>query len=209
MTPLTYTLLADGTSDRCLMPLINAAIRDAPAAPAEFVDQFADPAGFAGSPESLAERMREAVAAYPCQLLIVHLDAEKEPAENRYAEVTRAAAEVADLPRRVAVVPVRMSEAWLLCDEPAIRRAAGKPNGDAPLDLPPRPDAVLDPKTVLRDALVTASGKSGRHLRKFRGTLPRRVHLVADYQAGLDPLRSLPEFARFEADLRDVLAALA
>ena len=34
----------------------------------------------------------------------------------------------------MGIVPVRMTEAWLLLDESAIRRVAGRPHGDEPLD---------------------------------------------------------------------------
>jgi hypothetical protein len=38
--------------------------------------------------------------------------------------------------RHIPVVPVRMTEAWLLADEFAIRSAPGNPNGTQSLDLP-------------------------------------------------------------------------
>ena len=48
--------------------------------------------------------------------------------------------------RHVLVIPVRMTEAWLLIDELALRRAAGNPNGRNPLDLPALKDLEALPE---------------------------------------------------------------
>lgn len=103
-------------------------------------------------------------------LIIVHRDAEGQAPELRREEVTQGIARVRpDLPG-LPVVPIRMTEAWLLVDEPAIRRVAGRPTGTMPLNLPPADavERVPHPKDMLRHALETASGASGRRLRRFQ-----------------------------------------
>lgn len=54
----------------------------------------------------------------------------------------------------VCVIPVRMTEAWLLFDEAAIRQAAGNRLGRAPLALPPLDEVEQepDPKSLLYEA---------------------------------------------------------
>ena len=108
---------------------------------------------------------------YPCDLLFVHRDAEGVPHRSRVEEIeiamqeVRAVHEGAGLPPHVVVVPVRMTEAWLLFDEAAIRRAAGNPNGRVSLQLPPGdPEEIADPKQLLHDLLRTASELGGRRL---------------------------------------------
>ena len=81
-----------------------------------------------------AARWRIAFEFYPCDVLFVHRDAEAQLPAFRREEVTRALAHT-EIPH-VPVIPVRMTEAWLLADENAIRRAAGNPNGDEELNLP-------------------------------------------------------------------------
>ena len=71
---------------------------------------------------------------YPCQILFIHRDADKESWENRCTEIewaVQAARGAGSLPRHVRVVPVRMTEAWMLADERALRgrlatRVAGR-----------------------------------------------------------------------------------
>jgi hypothetical protein len=74
----------------------------------------------------------------------------------------------------VPIIPIRMTEAWLLLDEAAIRSVAGQPSGNMPLGLPvaSKVESVPDPKATLQAALRTASGCSGRRLQKFKRDFP-------------------------------------
>jgi len=72
---------------------------------------------------TLSERVSATLQLYPCDILFVHRDSEGQPAELRYREIASA---VPQEQRRVAIVPVRMQEAWLLHDEPALRLFCAK-----------------------------------------------------------------------------------
>jgi hypothetical protein len=56
----------------------------------------------------------------------------------------------------VPVIPIRMTEAWLLLDEAEIRRVAGSPNGKVSLGLPKAKDveSIPDPKAQLAQTLA-------------------------------------------------------
>src|SRR5690606_18674132 len=81
----------------------------------------------------LVERLTSSVRLYPCDVLVVHRDAERDPVDLRLAEIERARSSARIEGSLVPVVPVRMTEAWLLFDESAIRRAADNPNGTVDL----------------------------------------------------------------------------
>jgi hypothetical protein len=144
---------------------------------------------------------------YPCDILFVHRDAERAELHERKNEIDRAIDELhLPTPRPyVCVVPVRMMEAWLLFDEPAIREAAGNPNGRSELDMPrlDRLEALPDAKALLHEILRSASGLVGRRGRQFR--VRAAVHRLADIIDNFGSLRSLPAFRELE---RDVGAAL-
>jgi hypothetical protein len=57
----------------------------------------------------------------------------------------------------VCVIPVKMTEAWLLIDEKAIREAAGNPKGRQPLNLPKpsKTEELSDPKETLKPIFRT------------------------------------------------------
>ena len=152
----------------------------------------------------VADKIRQGLqAAGGLDLLFVHRDADNTSAEARYREIEAA---VRGLRQErmswIGVVPVRMTEAWLLLDEAAIRKVVGKPGGRAPLDLPAPEHAerVADPKERLRDALLTASGNRGRRRRRFARELPRlRRRLLQELPIGGE-LERLESWTRFRDD---------
>jgi len=194
------TLLADGSSDRVLLPILQWLMDQHCHAATEL--NFAE--YLPSEPATLTERISAALDYYPCHLLFVHRDAEGDDPALRQAQIDAAWAGCNPAVQLVSVIPVRMTEAWLLVDEVAIRGAAGNPNGVAALDLP-KPGKLAQhkgPKSALFDALRTASGRSGARLKDFHPE--SRRHRVTELMATFAPLRSLPSFERLEAQLQKV-----
>ncbi len=206
MNELRYTLLTDGSSDRALIPILTWLLRNV----INYAIQpaFADLRGLPYPLKALHARIEKSIELYPCDLLFVHRDAEREPHENRITEIRGA---VEHLPRRivhtVCVVPVRMQEAWLLFDEKAIRWAAGNPHGRQALSLPhmSRIEHLPDPKETLGNLLSAASGMPVHRLKKL--SIPATASRVADYIDDFSPLRLLPAFKALEAELESVIQA--
>ena len=144
-------------------------------------------------------------------MLFVHRDAEHNTRDRRVFEIERAAEEARASVRYLPLVPVRMTEAWLLIDASAIRRAADNPNGKVSLDLPltAKLEQVPDPKKVLDRALVVASEKSGRRLKRFERDLSFRRQRVAALIDDFSPLRELDAFRAFEKATRLLLRDLS
>jgi hypothetical protein len=143
-------------------------------------------------------------------LIIVHRDTEGQEPADRQQEIEAAVSEVCpDLPF-LPVVPVRMTEAWLLVDEEAIRRVAGRPGGKESLGLPaPRQaERIPDAKQLLEKALVKASGASGRRLkiakRNFAG---QRRRLLEELDHG-GPILELSAWRALESDVQRVVTNL-
>jgi hypothetical protein len=205
MRAAVITLAADGPSDRCLIQPIRWAFTEALRANDKHgIVQFIF-ARVRSNP--LTDRIVEALRDYPCDVLVVHRDSERENPDRRREEIGRACEGLVDPTPRVPVIPVRMSEAWLLIDEKAIRIAAGNPQGVTPLRLPRVRDleSLSDPKDVLRDAILDASTFTGRRRDRLRRDLPERVQRVAQLIGDYSQLRALSAFRRFEEDLATVL----
>ena len=171
MTELTYTLLGDGPSDESLLQHLKWLLTEHVPAEMPLRQQWADLTRVRPAPKRLSERVLAACSAYPSDILFVHRDAENLARQARKQEIEVAVQAIHEGgPPVVCIVPVRMQEAWLLFDESAIRSAAGNPNGKARLELPKLSDveAIPDPKDRLYQLLKSASGYSGRRLRKFR-----------------------------------------
>lgn len=192
MEILTVTLLADGQSDRALLPIIDFLLDEHCRQPHRVQFAFGLHAG------ALSSRLRSAVQLYPCDLLLVHRDAESAPVEDREREIVEACRSIEPPPHFIKVIPVRMTESWLLIDEAAIYGAVGNPNGQNLISLPPiaQLERLPDPKQLLFSALADAKGVGSNRRRKFKPEQHRnRVsELIEDYS----PLRALPSFRHFE-----------
>ncbi len=202
MSSLDFRLLTDGSSDQCLIPLLHWLFAEHHPGSAVNGD-WSDLSHLRLPPKGLSERMKRSMELYPCDVLFVHRDAEGETREKRVEEI-HAASKEAGINRFVCVVPVRMTEAWLLSDETAIRRAAGNPNGKMSLNLPNVADLerIADPKVLLHEALRVASGRTGRRLDQFRNRIRHAVHLVPEHMSNFTRLRHLSAFRAVEEDVR-------
>ena len=201
MQELRFTLVADGSSDRAILPVLVWLLREhfagIPVQP-----EFADLRRLPNPPRALSSRIDRSIELYPCDLLFVHRDAERESIDQREREIRESLAKSA-MERTtpvVRVIPVRMQEAWLLIDESALRRAAGNPKGREPLEMPDpkRLEDLPDPKQTLHELLRQASGLQGRRLKRFGRDVGSRVHRVAEQIDDFSLLRELTAFRQVE-----------
>jgi hypothetical protein len=209
MKEIRFTLVTDGPSDAALIPILTWLLRQH-AAKAAFSPNHVDYRLPRKPLRGLENRLAYALLAYPCELLFIHRDAEKQPPSLRRGEIETAIASLRSkrkdgVPPSVCVIPVRMTEAWLLFDEQVIRRASGNPNGRVPLDLPRTSELeeLPDPKQILHDRLTRASERTGRRRKAFdvRGAVRRVAELLDDFT----PLRGLSAFRSLEEDIHSTL----
>lgn len=206
MRILRHTLVCEGTTDANLLPIIDWCLKQANS---DLVPEGkrAEFWRLPERPKSLVGQMARAIELYPCDVLFVHRDADRETPEKRAAQIREAYSELGmkgvKLPA-VAVIPVRMLEAWLCFDEMAIRKAAGNPAGKSPLGLLPlkKMESRPMPKNDLANALRTASEFTGRRLKKFDEQ--RAFWRIVDHIDDFSPLRELPAFQAFEAAVREL-----
>ena len=140
-------------------------------------------------------------------LLLVHRDAENQTADIRIREIQR---EVNGRAPYVPIVPIRMTEAWLLLDENAIRRASGNPRGRIQLELPTwrQVERLADPKLVLRDKLLLASETTGRRRDEARRQFGHMRRTVAREMGNYDSLRRLCAVQDFLRNAESALQSL-
>ncbi|MBI5386268.1 MAG: DUF4276 family protein [Verrucomicrobia bacterium] len=211
MNSLRFTLVADGPSDAALLhPLRWLLVKCGVSLPLE--PAWAELRLLPKRPSGLVEKIAVAVDLYDCDLIFVHRDAEREPREARVEEIRRAVQQCssdlfASRPY-VCVVPVRMTEAWFLFDEMAIRRAAGNPAGRVRLELPDiaKLEDLTDPKATLQQIIQEATELPRR--RREKVSIGQALHRLAELIEDFSPLRRLPAFAALEADLRAIISMM-
>ena len=205
MKEIRYTLLSDGSSDKALLPILswllyqhcsNYAVQS----------EWADLRRLPRAPKQLPEKVKTSVELYPCDLLFIHRDAEGISREERACEIKQALVDIT-YPPAVCVVPVRMTEAWLLSDEMAIRKAASNPNGRQPLQLPAinNIEKLPNPKLILHDLLRLASGTTSKRRLK-RLAVNSFASRVTKFTSSFALLRELAAFRNLEEELLEIIA---
>jgi hypothetical protein len=159
----------------------------------------------------ITDRLRVALQWEPdVDLVFIHRDTDRASFEQRLQEIENGVVLVrTDLPW-VPVIAVQEIEAWLLLDEPAIREVAGNPRGKNALWLPrlTTAESVPNPKAVLQEALVRASGLSGRRLKQFRNQFPSQRRQLIE-RLDLDGvINSLPAWQKLVAAAHRVVGTL-
>ena len=199
---IRFLLVCEGSSDAALISHISRMLL-----------QFdhSDPQGVSWTRSGLlVDKIQQGLEhSGGCDLLLVHRDADSDidtaraGPGKRYEEIAEAIARSEYIGPWAGIVPVHMTETWLLLEPSAIRRVAGKPNGTVPLGLPERGEVEREsnPKGCLEQALISASETTGRRLKKLRRDLPHlRRLLLEDLPAG-GSLESVPSWVRFRNDL--------
>ncbi len=185
---ITYTVVADGGTDRLLVPIIDWTIHRLDPEVDILEPEFEKRAGSVGEHFESSTRTT--------MLVFAHRDAEASSIDDRLREFDSVSGVV-------PVVPVRMSEAWLLIDGDAIARAA---DSRAAVDLPKLNtlENVVDPKSELETLLFAAAGSpTGRRGKKFKSSLAKRRVNLASLITDYSPLESLEAFRRFQSSLAD------
>ena len=183
-------MVADGGTDRALVPIIEWAIHRLDPQVEILEPEFRKRSGSVG----------EFLASYKtgAMIVFVHRDAEAAPLTTRLKEfqgVNR---------KFVPIVPVRMTESWLLVSGLAIARAADHPTAEVTLPPVHQLESLADPKKELEDLLIGAARPlAGRRLKKFRASIVTRRVNVATLIGDFAPLEQLPAFRHFQTELRD------
>jgi hypothetical protein len=148
------------------------------------------------------------------ELVVIHRDADNAEPDRRREEIAQAVKSCVPSLPHIAVVPVRMTEAWLLLDEPLLRTVAGNPNGRTPLSLPTvrEVEDLPNPKNclieTLIETLIEASGLRGRRLKTFRQRFPQYRRQILERLDPGGPVSQVPSWMRFVDDATTALQSL-
>lgn len=139
-------------------------------------------------------------------LIVVHRDADSVGSAARRKEIEQAATPL-DSRFVLPVIPIRMTEAWLLLDEGSIRRVAGNPRGRAPLPLPKvhEVERVADPKSLLQQCLLEAADHSGRRRDKVAKRFPQHRRQLLERLDCTGPVTGLSSWQQLVNDIEQVV----
>lgn len=171
--------------------------------------------GFEKSGLKRAEHILQAACeATGSHVLIVHADAD-EPAPGKaflerfqpgYQLVQRSDEKLCKT--LVPVIPVYMTEAWMLADANALREAIGIDIDIYQLGAPKRAkqvEAYANPKQVLKQIVEEAYAKKSR---RHRSVEIDYLYELLPYEIRLERLNAVPAYRQFVHDLTDAFKTL-
>lgn len=220
MTHLAMALFAEGSTDHQFIRIVaQRAAEHILNHNSPMVVDVLDPHFVERSPGKQAKKILDAAhSAYGFHLLLVHADADArtrdtawadriEPGRQRVLEASRDCEQVCD--KLVPVIPVQMTEAWMLADPFALAETMGCKTSPTDLGLPRRPSQVesfADPKAKLKEAIRNA--QSDRPRRRRRDLKISDLYEPLAGTVGLDRLAGVPAFCQFQTDLTQALREL-
>lgn len=216
MRYLSSALYCEGPTDaNFLRPLLLRLCERLAGLSSESVE-VSEPLVLADKPQhrhrSRAERIELAARAADGAWLLLFIHADADGRDGRAAKAERVQPAVDRLSdvlgparRAIAVVPVRMTDAWVLADVDAFRSGVGTTRDAEDLGLGDvlahGADRVPDPKALLRSALLAA--RPGAR----RAQLGAYLERIGD-STSLDRLRRLEAFRQLEAEVEAALRVL-
>lgn len=98
----------------------------------------------------------------------------------------------------VSIVPIRMSEAWMLADKKLLKEEIGTNKSDIELNINKYPEAIADPKEVIIEALRIAQD----HLPKRRNRITiSDLYQPIGQKISINELENLSSFTRFRSSV--------
>lgn len=107
----------------------------------------------------------------------------------------------------VAVVPVQMTEAWMLADKELLKREIGTIKSDNELGLSRKAETIANPKEVIENAIRIAFEDSTRR-RRNRSLTISELYLPIGQKLSLEKLALLPSYVKFQDAVREAFIKL-
>jgi hypothetical protein len=165
------------------------------------------------------ENIREKAKKYASQaveqgamVLCFHADADDKTDENAFNERINPAfnaikSDKGDLCKNlVAIVPIQMTEAWMLADKELLKKQLCTKKSDSELAIDKHPESFSNPKETIKNAINKArEGIAKRYRNKLKID---DLYSPLGTKIELSKLESLSSYKKFEKAVRDIFPQL-
>jgi hypothetical protein len=165
------------------------------------------------------ENIREKAKKYASQaveqgamVLCFHADADDKTDENAFKERINLAfnaikSDKGDLCKNlVAIVPIQMTEAWMLADKELLKKQLCTKKSDSELAIDKHPESFSNPKETIKNAINKArEGIAKRYRNKLKID---DLYSPLGTKIELSKLESLSSYKKFEKAVRDIFPQL-
>jgi hypothetical protein len=106
----------------------------------------------------------------------------------------------------VPVVPVQMTEAWMLADKELLKEEIGTYKSDKELGMDRLPESSADPKSIINNAIIISRADMVRRRRKDLSISD--LYLPLGQKISIEKLNELPSYLKFKKSIRDAYRSL-
>lgn len=163
--------------------------------------------------EQLLAAARKGVEELGIMVLCVHLDADAGNDKDVFVnKINPAKIELEKLEDEhyckqiLPIVPVYMTEAWMLADRELLKNQIGTTKTDKELNIFRDPETIVDPKTVIKAAIRIARQEIVK--RRRRDLSISELYQPIGQEISLDKLKVLPSYVKFRNEVKNTFIEL-
>lgn len=142
----------------------------------------------------------------------IHVDADADSDSNVYSSRIEPALQVIKnttgnvCNNIVPVIPIQMTEAWMLADKQLLKEEIGTEMSDDDLKINRDPESMADPKAVIAEAITIA--RSHITKRRRNDLTISELYQAIGQKISLEALGLLPSYNKFQNAVRDAYKVL-
>jgi hypothetical protein len=161
---------------------------------------------------SVIEASRKGINEFGITILCVHVDSDNDSDQNVFRDKINPALEaiensVDDICKVIVpVVPVQMTESWMLADKALFKKEIGTNKSDQELDIYKDPESYSDPKTTIENAIRIALQERTRRHRKELTIAD--LYLSMGQSISIEKLKKIPSYIKFQENVRNAFKKL-
>jgi Domain of unknown function (DUF4276) len=145
-------------------------------------------------------------------ILCIHTDADSKTDEHTYInKITPAMESIyegVDICKNIVpIVPVYMTESWMLADIDLLKEEIMTTKTNNELGLTRSPESIADPKTVIKNAINIAQADVSKRRRRYELSVGD-IYLPLGQKIDIRKLEMLPSYTKFRNDIYDLLKTL-
>ena len=166
-----------------------------------------------GFNEQVLEASKIAFEKFSILLLFVHTDADAKSDElifkNKIIPAQQLLSEQENdvCKTMVAIVPVQMTEAWMIIDTKLLKSEIGIEKTDSELGIHLNPENMNDPKSVIEE-IIRLSKEANTKRKRNKGLSISDLYQIIGQKVELSKLEKLPSYLKFKKSLIDKLKEL-
>lgn len=107
----------------------------------------------------------------------------------------------------VAIVPIQMTESWMIADKKLLKEEIGIEKTDAELEIHLNPELIGNPKDVIEN-IIRISKEDLTKRKRNKGLLISDLYQIIGQKIELTELEKLPSYLKFKNSLTDKLREL-